>query len=159
MAKPGDIFKAFEQAIKKVFSAQSQQAIANEMADSVRIRAQLGGSVENTGSKKKAFKALSDSYKQQRKKFSGLSDKTTPNKSNITRTGQMIESIRGKGKANGFLLELAGSRDDGLTNEKVAGFVEEQGRPFMNLSDIELKKLARLLEENLADEINKILGK
>lgn len=129
------------------------------MADTVRIRAQLGGSVENTGEKKRSFKKLSPGYVKQRRKSSELSSLTSPGKSNVTHTGQMIESITGKGKSGGFDITLSGSRNDGLTNKQVADFVEEGGRPFMNFSNIELKKIARLIEEQLVDEINKKLGK
>lgn len=129
------------------------------MADTVRIRAQLGGSVENTGDKKKSFKRLSPGYVEQRRKSSKLSSLTTPGKSNVTNTGQMIESIQGKGKQAGFTIAASGSRNDGLTNKQVADFVEEGGRPFMNFSNLELKKIARLIEEQLVDEINKKLGK
>lgn len=129
------------------------------MADTLRIRAQLGGSVESLGAKKKPFKKLSPGYIEQRRKSKNLSNLTSPGKSNITNTGQMIESISGKGKSSGFDIILSGSRNDGLTNDQVADFVEEGGRPFLNFSDIELKKIARLLEEQLVDEITKKLGK
>lgn len=159
MAKPGDILKAFEQALAKVLSSSNQQKIADELADTMRVRAQLGGSVDKTGAKKKSFKKLSEKYIEQRKSDSNLSSLTSPGKSNITRTGQLIESLRGRGKKAGFEITPDGSRNDGLTNEEVADFVEKGGRPFLNLSDIELKKLARLIEEQLSDEINKKLGK
>jgi len=160
LAKPGDILGAFQSALAKVLSSTNQDKIAKEMADTMRIRAQLGGSVESTGSKKKPFKKLSPGYVEKRKKDSKLSSLTSSGKSNITRTGQLIESISGKGKSSGFDITVSGSRSDSdLTNKQVADFVEEGGRPFLNFSDIELKKIGRLLEEQLVDEINKKLGK
>lgn len=158
--KSKDILKCFEEAIAVSFSSREMNKIAKTLADSVRVRAQLGGSVADTGSKKKPFKALSPGYKKQRKEFTGLSDKTTPNKSNVTRTGQMIDSIKGIGKKAGFEILPSGKRSDTqLSNDDVAQYVEEQGRPFLNLSDKEVKELTRLLQESIADEINKCLNR
>lgn len=160
MAKSKDIEACFKEAIAVTFSKKEMQKIAEDLADTVRVRAQLGGSVSDTGRSKKPFKKLNPSYVAQRRKFDGLSDKTTPNKSNITRTGQLIESLQGIGKNAGFSIVPKGGRtDSNLSNEDVARYVDANGRPFLNLSDVELKKLARLLEESLADEINKCLNK
>lgn len=160
MAKPKSILDCFHQALAKVISRNGMTPIAKEMADTVRIRAQLGGSVESTGKAKKPFKKLSPDYVEQRKKFKGLSNKTTPRKSNITRTGQLIESLRGEPKSNGFDIIAEGGRDDSdLTNSQVAKYVADQGRPFLDLSDKELKQLTRLIEESLADEIENCLNR
>lgn len=159
MAKAEDIERAFKDALQKTLSKSVQEEIAKEMADTVRIRSQLGSGVSKVGGRKEKFKALSTKYVEQRKEFPGLSDKTTPRKSNVTRTGQMIDSLTGVGKSGGFEIKPEGRRDDGKTNERVAGYVEENGRPFLNFTDTELKKLTRLLAEKLSDLINKALGR
>lgn len=174
------IIECIRKAKRKVFTKSFFDKLAKEMADTVRVRAQLGGSVSEQNKGKKPFKKLSESYKLQRagklafftnangqvipitnpKRKPKLSDLTTPNKSNITRTGQLIESITGKASSGGFEIELAGKRTDSpLTNDEVGKFVKEQGRPFLNLSNVELKKLTRIIEEALATEINKCLNK
>lgn len=154
------IIECIRKAKKKVFTKSFFEQLAKEMADTVRVRSQLGGSVSEQNKGKKPFKKLSPGYVKQRESFKGLSNLTTPKKSNITRTGQLIESITGKGLSKGLEIELTGKRtDSSLTNDEVGKFLREQGRPFLNFSNVEMKKLRRLIEEALEVEINKCLNK
>jgi len=85
-----------------------------------------------------------------------LSEFTTPNKSNLTFSGQMLESMKIlKIKKNSVLISPKGRRRKSqLTNEEVAERVSGK-RPFNNLSDLEIKKLIRFYRLNFGDLLKK----
>lgn len=110
---------------------------------------------------------LSESYKNKRKGLARFQTKSgevrfkikaptlgefgTVGKSNLTLTGQMLDSIQLTLQRQGFLLSIPPTpRDDSnLTNEEVAKFVTEQGRPFFALTGAELQILIREVELEL----------
>jgi hypothetical protein len=83
-----------------------------------------------------SLKKLSPSYVDFRRKYKGAKGELFgPNKSNLTLTGQMLESLHGTAnfRTQSVSVNLIGTRDDGLKNSKLAEYVEEQGRPFLGL--------------------------
>ena len=102
----------------------------------IQARTLKGSGVQQTGQlfgRAKKLKPLSASYKKQRRRNSSkLSSHATPNKSNLTFTGQMLESLKLTkiNTRNGsFKIEPKGKR-----NKDVAGFVDEGGRSFLGLT-------------------------
>jgi hypothetical protein len=85
-------------------------------------------------------------------------------KSNLTLTGQMLESMQIRNGLDGFEVYIPktsrttpeGKRDK-LTNKKVAEYVSED-RPFMALTSGELRILRRECEEIIKEKIKHILG-
>ena len=161
-----DIDRTFRRIRAKIKKAEDKvkertvmKGIANFGARLVQKRTRLGyGS--NNGSKQK-LAGLSTKYKNQRKKdkkTGRLSPKTTPGRSNLTRTGQMLDSIKSKvtgyGKAEIYI--DGGRTDSDLTNNKVREYVEENGRPFFNFTAQEEKQITRTISKRLKTFIREL---
>ena len=84
------------------------------------------------------LKSLAPSYVDFRRRYKGAKGELFgESKSNLTLSGQMLDSMRGRAnvKQQIAFIELIGTRDDGLKNSTLAGYVEEQGRAFLGLDD------------------------
>lgn len=170
-------------AANKVINRQNTKKILDEAATIIRRRTLLGFGVEENGGARRRLKKLSGSYIEQRQgravywtgkngkvrrvptsaKFRSrlrLSTKTTPGKSNLTLSGQLLDSIKAtvQGPGRGFIAP-DGSRTDGFTNQEIATFVEEAGREFLNLSNNEIKQLEQFAGDILRIDIEKLLTK
>ena len=178
-----EIQAEINKAVDRVKSRQNMQKIVDEAAVIIRRRTLLGFGVPVDGRKRERLKKLSSSYIEQRKgqavyftsksgkvirvptsaKFRSrmsLSTKTTPSKSNLTLTGQLLDSL--KGTVTGFgrgVIKVTGQRDDGGTNEDIASFVDDNGRPFLHLSNNEIKQLAILAADLMKNELKNVLTK
>lgn len=126
-------------------------------------RTRLGYGVVIPEAEKTRLKPLKESYIEVRKKDKKkgrLFNETTPRKSNLTRTGQMLDSIRYWIRDNGYrkAIELFvpdSRRNDGRTNNEVAGHVQSNGRIFFNLSKQEKTQIKRLAIKELRARIKK----
>lgn len=158
MANTKDFERAMLKALIKITSPQNMRKYGESAAQLIKTRTRLGSGVASSGGDKQKLKALSSSYKEQRKKFKQLSSQTSPGKSNLTRTGQMLDSMGVKSvKQDEVKVGPMGSRTEGnLTNEKLSQYVTEAGRPFNNLSKIETKRIATLISDDLEEEIKNI---
>jgi len=110
--------------------------------------------------------SLEDSTIKYRKRYEdNLHPDTDPNRSNLTATGQLIDSIQGrnvgtkiiieprKGKRKG---ELSGGKSR-LTNREVLKYVEQNGRVFHELSKEEKKELIDLIEQIIKEELASVI--
>lgn len=169
-----DAFKrAFKDAMETVSSAENMRKFGEQAAEMVRLRTRLGSGVEKEGANKRPLKRLSDSYKQVRRgkiafftrggkvipytpdRPPSLHSHTTPSKSNLTFTGQMLDSLDVTSARRGEVtVGPTGSRKGGLTNKEVAGYVSKE-RPFNNLSKVEQKRMSEII----ADILRKLIGK
>lgn len=70
-----------------------------------------------------------------------LSDATSPTKSNLTLTGQLLDSLTVEAGQGQALVTVEGIRDDGQSNKEVARKVQEEGRPFLDLAKGDLNQL------------------
>ncbi len=181
MANLKDLENAMKKAMTEVGSAAVMKEIGQEVLEMVVKRTRLGYGVQADGQKRQKLKPLADTTKKVRagklsfKTIKGvtvpfepdldenkvkLSDLTRPSKSNLTMTGQMLGSYKvisaGPFKA---LIGPTGQRSDGLTNEEVAEFAEEQGRPFAYLTDIEYKRLLDSIRKRVTKVAQSILTK
>lgn len=153
----------FDRDMKKVFAELEKPELMKELGDAAAERlvkrTRLGRGVAEPEGESFPLKPLSDGYKEARKKNKGdLSELTSPGKSNLTRTSQMLSSIKAL-KPNRGTIKIAptGKRSESnLTNEDVAGYVSRE-RPFLNLSKPEVAGLTRLVREKI-DEILSRLG-
>lgn len=106
----------------------------------IKKRTQLGKDLNNS-----KIKDIEDSTKAYRKRYkSNLSSNTTPNKSNLTATGQLLNSIQCEVKDRQFEISLKDQRKNDLSgkkskvkNSEIRKFQEDQGRPFFGLLDFE----------------------
>lgn len=116
------------------------------------------GITEDDGSAKK-LKKLADSTIKGReylKSKGKLSSETTPKTSNLTQSGQMLDSIKLKKVSNKkYSVVFKEGRNDGERNVIIKNRVEKAGRVFFGLTKTE----RRILEKNLAKKINEVIKK
>ena len=121
-------------------------------------RLKLSPAVKNPGTftvtkpegKSKRLKPLKESTKKNRRNAARrgkLSGDTSPAKSNLTFSGDMIDSINHKAKKGSVKLKV---------DEIYAKFVAED-RPFMNLSKTQVKETIEKLQDDLVKLITKLL--
>lgn len=119
------------------------QAMAVEAARLVQSRTRSGKGVATDGGSSYPLKPLSPAYIAQRR-HSRLSSFTSATKSNLTRTNQMLGSLKAKKKSAGaWSIVIDGTRDDGKTNAQIAKYVSRQ-RPFMFFAGDEIAKIQNI---------------
>lgn len=124
--------------------------IAKEM---VRSHTKKGYGVDKEGAPQKRLKGLSESYKKQRRRLKRqgiLSPDTTPNKSNLTNTGDMLKSLSHRSTRNTATVFLKGDKE-----KKKAEKQAKVGRKFMNLSKSERQRIKKIIQEAIHKGINK----
>lgn len=150
MAKLDKFNAAMARALSKVGAPSNMRKFGEDAADIVRLRTRLGSGVETEGGTKKRLKPLSESYRKRRKK-ADLHPDTAPNKSNLTFTGQMLDSLGVTSvRQNQVTFGPRGSRTgSSLSNKQVAEYVTLAGRAFNNLSKVEIKRITEAIAEVL----------
>lgn len=148
--------KQFEALYKKfindINSKQFKEIIAIEVIRIIRGRVGSGyGVVDDTKepATKMPLKSLSPKYVQFRQKSANLSSLARPGKSNLTFTGQMLKSMT-YDVAKGIRVYIPETtrKDGDLTNAEVA-FFASLDRPFLALTDSELKNIIKLYERRI----------
>ena len=160
------VIKLVLEEMKKAFSDKKLiSEIAQEVVETIRKRTRVGKGLD--GNQITNLKRLDDNnIKQQkprryinfRKTYPKLSSKTTPAKSNLTLTGEMLDDLTFKLKGSDILrkVEIAIYEEE---SRKKARWVTDGGRPFLGLSDNEKKFIIRLLFKKVEERINKNLSK
>ena len=154
-----------ERAIDELSSAKTLTPIAKQTAEIIRRRTRLGQGVEETGAKKSPLAPLAASTKASRKKKSKqgkLSDKTSPNKSNLTESGEMLDSIAGR--AMNRLIEISPT---GARNKKLAAYHQlgrsspsaMPARKFLNLSAEDIRQLTAVMQDEFTNILNRVFRK
>ncbi len=164
MAKRVDTKKlrdAIKSVLPEITKASQMRKYGELAAGMIKLRTRLGSGVAYDGADKEKLKPLKPSTIERRKglKATGrLSGETSPRKSNLTATGQLLDSVQ---VTNAGIATVSvgpkGGRDDGLTNQKVAERVTAGGRPFNSLSKIETKRLHDEVKRNLREAIKRVL--
>lgn len=153
-----DEFRKLNKKINKVVGLGTNRKFLQRtikiLEEEIRERTQKGFGNDKFKGKEKPLKPLSDSYVKQRSK-GRLASTTSPRKSNLTRSGQMLKSLRGQ--VNGDKMELVfkdARRNSSRGNSEVAGYAEvDPGeRQFINPTKKEFDKV----EEQIAKEIDQI---
>lgn len=159
---------AITAAVNDAIAPTQMKRIAGLAEDEIRVRTRLGKGVATPNGPQGAFAPLKPSTIESRKraKIRGdLSNESSPSKSNLTSTGEMLDSLRGtatgKGKA---VVKPTGTRDSGLTNEKLASFHERgtpkmRKRPFMNLSSLQVDRITDEVRRDVLARVKKALTK
>lgn len=164
------IQREIEDAVKTTTGPRMMMRLGNEAIKRIQTRTRLGrGVAYGSGERPKStpLKPLSEAYREyrtrvrkadgQRKKRISLSPLTSPGKSNLTFTGQMLSNIKLiEAKQGYFELGIVGEREDGLTNEEVAEFVAKGGREFFDLTEPEVEGLRAIIRLDLTKRVAKI---
>lgn len=147
------ILEALRKAEDEVKSTNSMQKIAQVSAEMVRDRVRNEGKgVTSRGATQHNLAPLMPSTIRNRMRKS-LHPSTSPARSNLTESGQLLDALHGKGVRKGVGEIALKSRRSGsrLTNDEVAFFVSGK-RPFIDLSAKEIKAL----EEATADKTQRL---
>lgn len=156
-------FKAkVEKAVKESISPNVMRILGDFALNLIVKRSRLGYGVEENFGPRFKFDKLSPNYIKSRKKFRGLSSTTSPSKSNITRTGQLLLSMRvTEAKEGKFRIEPTGTREkEGktkkvLTNKELAEILAKKNRTFNRLSQPEYQQLLRFYRRTFGDLLRK----
>jgi len=142
---------------------------ARILAEQIVRRTRLGKGVNDAG-KQTRLAPLKDSTKKQRRRYQrNLTSKTTPGRSNISATGQLLDSVRGRASGaelivfalNNRTRSLSGGRSSARHSDIITGL--ESGRigkntttprPFFRVSDPERNQIARNIREEVLKSLN-----
>ena len=124
--------------------------VGEEAVNLIKKRTRLGYGVADQGGAKTKLDKLSTGYIAQRKRNKPKGP-STPSKSNLTNTGDMLDALEAKEKADNKV-EIGFKT---TKEEQKAEWVSED-RPFNNLSKAEIKQLKKKLENSIKEAIKKI---
>lgn len=167
-----DDLRKFEQRFKvslnKLLTASFINQLGLEVKDTIYKRVKSGYGSQR-GQKTK-LKALSAAYVLQRKGTVSFTTKdgkevnfkikkptlgkfASAQRSNLTKTGQMLDSIAFKVTKNGVTVYIPSSKrdDSALTNSEIAKINQENGRNFFELTDDEVRKVQRIITNKLRE--------
>lgn len=148
-------FSKLIQRIKRVTNINMRDKLAELYCQQARqiilSRTISGKGVSRDSGNITNLKKLSASYilyRQRNRKR--LASYTSPTKSNLTFTGELLSSLSIKRFRQGsWQLRFEGQHGSGISNAKLARYVSED-RPFLNLSASEQKVLAASYRRNFA---------
>lgn len=148
------IIAKLKKTIGGVFGADALEILGQEAAKIIQRRTRLGFGVAKMGSDRFKLRPLSGRYKVMRgERKDELSEFTQPNRSNLTFHGNMLDDL-GVKKVNA----LKGSVLLGFKRKSSLDKAEwntASGRPFNNLSRLEIKQLHRFKEKELEEALRK----
>jgi hypothetical protein len=145
----------------KLAQVKAARALAETIPEVIRIRTQQEGDGVNG-----PLKSLSPSTKKYRKRYEdNLSSDTDPDRSNLTATGQLLNSIKGKNIGSKVVIEPGKSKRKGelsggksrLTNREVNKYVDENGREFLRLNKQETEEATNLAKDIIAEELRSVI--
>lgn len=138
---------------KKLLDKKEYQVLAKLMAKIIKTRTRDGFGVKDN--RKKKLKALKKQTKIDRAHFPNLSSETSPGLSNLTRSGQLLDSIEGIGLNSGCKVQIKNGRRDRSNNRDIIRGQEAMGRAFLELSGGEKNIIAKAAKELMLKEIKK----
>lgn len=162
MAKPiSQLGKDLEKFLKDVVTKDLKLLFAQQAADIIYKRTKSGkGLTQNKvsvgGNSLKAIEPLSPGYVEYRKR-SILGPYASPKRSNLTFSGELLESIIVKATGQNVTVEIdKGQHHSGISLEELAQRVSDKGRPFFGLADSEVKILEGFVKRTIRDRIRKL---
>jgi hypothetical protein len=163
------IVKRIEKSVNDNLTNEVLGELGLKAVEIVRKRTRLGYGVTKQFGERGKLAPLSPNYVEQRRMFNQLAAYTTPKKSNLTRTGQMLESLGVTVKGTTVIIRPEGVRTDGKRNEDVARWNQEGAvgqrkdgslwvrpeRIFLNISGNEYNQLLRFYRKTFGDLLRK----
>lgn len=168
MTKPIDTSK-FRKALLAVLpairSAENMKKYGDEAARMIKVRTRLGFGVESDGAERERLASLADVTIEERKRLrkkGSLHGDTSPGRSNLTRSGQLLDSIQTvKAKIGTATVAPRGDREgESLTNEELAAYTHaghgaRPPRPFNYLSASERRRIVEMIRKDLKAAIRR----
>lgn len=147
--------KARREAIK-----EAADQMAATIKDFILIRTRFDNSGLNG-----PLASLDEKTISARRRSSRLSSDTTPETSNLTGTGQMLDALTSKRNGSKITVEVKNTKrrkelagKSRLTNKEVQRFVEKAGREFLGLTAKERKEATDIATKIIADYIKNALN-
>jgi len=150
------IFKSIIDTVDDLRDSNRLEVLGDKASEIIRERTRKGLGVRPTTKRRFKLPALSKSYKDFRQRYRALlHPETDVNKSNLTLSGQMLDSIGIKIRANdtviigpkGPRLPFLPGQKRPPSNEVVAGFAEFGERPFITMSQKDQRILVDFYEK------------
>jgi len=150
--------EAVEQSIREAYR-EIDKYVMTFVPVQIKKRTRLGYGVKAENEKQERLAGLSPNYVKRRKNLD-LNSETRPGKSNLTRTGQMLDGIEAQRLGEGeYRFFINGNRNDSdLSNDEVATFVEKAGRPFFHLSKTERANIFRSARKIIQNALKRLRG-
>lgn len=156
------VFNSIDKVLKNTVENQSMYGEIAKFSETRIVQQTRVGKDLSTGDKAEKQPELSSGYIKYRERVkSGKTDIKPdpqffkPRKSNLTLTGQLLNSIRGtivKSKRQ-VVIDPTGGRDDNLTNKEVASDLAKRGRTFLGLDKIGVQRIRRIVLDVLRRNI------
>ena len=142
--KPSDILKDYAKSVEMVDPSKFD-FLLQEIPRIIKVRTRLGKGLLGK------LKELTPKYVEIRKKDESLYNETTPKRSNLTRTGEMLNSIIGSRSGSLFTFRFSNTDSD-----KKAYWADQTGRPFFDLTPSERNGLQRKISAIIRDTIRQL---
>ena len=145
-----------QRAIDKAIDASTLNETGRYLANQIKIRTRQGRGVENSEDRTTyRLKPLSSSYVAQRRRLRRLgllSRSTSAARSNLTRTGEMLDSIdfTTNNREKSIYLDFSNR-----ASQQKAEYVSND-RPFFNLSQGDINEVTRRWNEKIANELVRV---
>jgi hypothetical protein len=137
-----------EHIIRNTINDNLMRRLGQLAVDMVRQRTRLGYGVESFGGPQQKLKPLATGTVENRRRKT-LSGDTSPKKSNLTATGELLDSIEFRLSGGKIEVFITGAR-----NQKITEYVSEE-RPFFALTKPQVSRLADLIEEAIRNYLRK----
>jgi hypothetical protein len=162
MAKPiSQLGKDLEKFLLNVVTKDMKKMFAERAADIIYKRTKSGkgltrNAVSVGNNSLKAIEPLSPGYIEYRKRRI-LGPYASPKRSNLTFSGELLESIVVKMLGNNVVVAIdSGKHHSGISLEELARRVSDKGRPFFGLADSEVKILEGFVKRTIRDRIRQL---
>lgn len=155
----GRVAKAFAAKIEKALLSVAAQdelskAMAAEAVDVILHRTRDGKGVAGEGGTLQRLKPLSKAYIE-RRRHSRLSSFTSPRKSNLTFTSELLSAMGIKRfKPGQWGVAFSGRHESGIANDLLSTYVSRE-RPFVNLSRDETSRVTEIGRRTFDDLVKR----
>lgn len=139
-----------ESAAKSVESKSFLTKLYNQIIEEIYKRTKLGYGVNARGDSQTKLKPLSESYKKQRKGMKLASD-TSPSKSNLTKTGDMLNDLKCMDTPTGVSIHFKST----FSQQKVE-WNRLKGRTFFNVSKTQITNITAQIKAKLKEILNSL---
>lgn len=150
------------ESLEQLTSTKELGPIATDTAEIIRRRTRLGSGVESTGAAKSPLAKLKQSTiaaRTRKKKQGKLSDKTSPKKSNLTDTSEMLESLQGRA-INGLIsVAPTGERNKRVAGYAIQGSATRPKRKFLDLGKEDIKQVQVKLQDRFIKILDSVFRK
>lgn len=144
-----------DKALDELVSPKVLKEIGQFEADLIKRRSRLGSGVPKDGGAKVKFTELAPSTVVSRRKKK-LASETTPKKSNLTESGQLLNDLVSKIEGRSTVIGHTKDR-----NKRIGAFHQTGGpklpqRRYLGLAKEDIKQITAIMQDKFTDILNKL---